>query len=150
MDHYRYSHKEQYSFDKNEKREGRVSSKKAKLEQAKLDKFNANEEKSKQFYSFDLETTGLKDKNREILRISVIKFDYNLRKYVGVYDKEFLPKYRITKSAKKKNKYSVAQLKRGNAPRFQQQDAMDIQEVLEEPSALVCFNKTHELETLKQ
>ena len=57
---------------------------------------------------FDLETTGLKDTNREIIRISVVKYDFNVNRYVGVYDKEFLPKFYITDSAKKKNNYSIA------------------------------------------
>ena len=78
-----------------------------------------------------------------------MKYDFNIKKYVGVFDKEFLPKYRITKSAKNKNKYSIPILKRGNAPRFQTQDVVDIKEVLQEPDTLVCFNKVHELDTLQ-
>ena len=82
--------------------------------------------------------------------MSVVKWDLNSLTYASVYDKEFLPKYDLTQSAKKKNNYTLAKLKRKKAPRFTRRDAETIMKVLTEPEHLICFNESHEITTMRQ
>ena len=42
--------------------------------------------KSKILYAIDIETTGIKKQETEIAWISIVKYDFILKKYVKVYD----------------------------------------------------------------